>query len=173
MVVAFAATILIAYLPYLGVGPMGVLGSLPGYASERGMVSGEQFFLLAVARKVLNAQVPVAMYGIFVIAVLGAISVWLLRDRRNDDLGYLRDGLMIASVFMLLLAPHFSWYFAWLVVFLCFVPSLAVLYLTLASFVLYLTWLGDAPDRVLLLKSLIFAPAVILGAIRLWVRRNE
>jgi hypothetical protein len=69
---------------------------------------------------------------------------------------------------MLLLAPHFSWYFCWLIVFVCFVPSIAVFYLTLASFLLYLTWLGDASDRVMLLKTLIFAPFVVLGAIEIW-----
>jgi hypothetical protein len=71
--------------------------------------------------------------------------------------------LIIASVFMLLLAPHFSWYFAWLIPFLCFVPSVSVFYLTLASFLLYLTWFGDSPDRVLVLKALIFVPFLILN----------
>jgi len=70
--------------------------------------------------------------------------------------------LIIASMFMLLLAPHFSWYFAWLIPFLCFVPSIPVLYLTVASFLLYLTWLNDTPDLVLLLKALMFGPFLIL-----------
>jgi alpha-1,6-mannosyltransferase len=166
MPLAFVATILVAYLPYLGVGPMGALGFLPGYASERGMVSGEQFFLLTVARKLSGAQVPILAYLIFAAAVLGVVSMWLMRDQRSDDLRYLRYGMIIASVFMLLLAPHFSWYFSWLILFLCFIPSIPVFYLTLASFLLYLTWLGDSPDRVLMLKSLIFAPFLLLGLIR-------
>src|SRR5262249_28865685 len=137
----------------LSVGPVGVFGFLPGYASERGMVSGEQFFLLSVARRLLGANVPVSVYAIFALAVLGAVSVWLMRDEQlraepSDDLRYLRNGLLIASVFMLLLTPHFPWYFTWLIVFLCFVPSVPVFYLTFASFLLYLTWLGDAPERV-------------------------
>ena len=56
MPLAFAVTIVAAYLPYLSVGPMGVLGFLPGYASERGMVNGEQFFLLVAL--CLCASVP-------------------------------------------------------------------------------------------------------------------
>jgi alpha-1,6-mannosyltransferase len=172
-VLAFAATIAIAYLPYLGVGPLGVLGSLPGYASERGLISGEQFYLLTVARRFLHLSVPTSAYLVFVIAGLGGLSLWLLRmNQQNNELGYLRNGLLIGSVFLLLLAPHFSWYFCWLIVFLCFVPSIAVFYLTLASFLLYLTWLGDAPDRVLLLKTLIFAPFLVLGAIEIWRRRK-
>jgi hypothetical protein len=172
MPLAFAATILIAYLPYLSVGPVGVLGFLPGYASERGMISGEQFFLLTVARRLLTAPVPGSAFLIFALAVLGMLSVWLMRNQRSDDLRYLRNGLIITSAFMVLLAPHFPWYFAWLILFLCFIPSIPVFYLTLASFLLYLTWLGDAPQRVLMLKTLIFAPALILVLIVTWWRRR-
>jgi len=170
---AFVATVLIAYLPYLSVGPIAVLGSLPGYASERGMVSGEQFFLLALARRFLNANLPTSTYLVFVILVLGILSVWLMQDQRSDDTHYLRNGLIIASVFMLLLAPHFSWYFCWLIVFLCFTPSIAVFYLTFASFLLYLTWLNDTPGRVLVLKTLIFAPFLIIGLIEIWLHRKS
>ena len=172
MPLAFAATILIAYLPYLSVGPVGVLGFLPGYASERGMISGEQFFLLTVARRLLTAPVPGSAFLIFALAVLGMLSVWLMRNQRSDDLRYLRNGLIITSAFMVLLAPHFPWYFAWLILFLCFIPSIPVFYLTLASFLLYLTWLGDAPQRVLMLKTLIFAPALILVLIVTWWSRK-
>jgi alpha-1,6-mannosyltransferase len=173
MPLAFVATISIAYLPYLSVGPLGVLGFLPGYATERGMVSGEQFFLLTAARKLLNAQVPSLAYLIFSVAVLGVLSVWLMRKQRGDDISYLRNALVIACVFMVLLAPHFSWYFCWLIPFLCFVPSIPVFYLTGASFLLYLTWLNDTPDRVLILKTFIFAPFLILGVIMIWLHRKS
>src|SRR5689334_19644967 len=163
MALAFAATILVAYLPYLSVGPVGVLGSLPGYASERGMVSGEQYFLLAVTRRVTGAHVPTSAYLVFAVTVLGAVSVWVMRDRSNAELRYLRNSLIIASLFLLLVAPHFSWYFVWLIPFLCFIPSLAVFYLTGASFLLYLTWLGDSPDRMLVLKGLMFVPFLLLS----------
>jgi alpha-1,6-mannosyltransferase len=158
---AFVAAVVIAYLPYLGVGPMKALGSLPFYATERGLLTGEQYFLLALARQVFHVNVPTAAYFIFVIAVLGALSLWMMRER-SDDTQYLRNGLLIASVFLLLLAPHFSWYFTWLIPFLCFIPSIPFFYLTVANFLLYLTWLGDAPNRVLVLKALIFVPFLIL-----------
>jgi alpha-1,6-mannosyltransferase len=172
MPLAFVATISIAYVPYLTVGPLGVLGSLPGYASERGIVSGEQFFLLTVARRLLSAPVPTSAYLIFAVGVLGVLSVWMMLDRREHDTRYLRNALIIAPVFMVLLAPHFSWYFAWLILFLCFIPSIAIFYLTLASFLLYLTWLGDSPDRVLTLKMLIFGPTLILVLVVNWWRRK-
>ena len=161
MPLAFVAAVVIAYLPYLGVGPMKALGSLPFYATERGLLTGDQYFLLALARQVFHVNVPTVAYFIFVIAVLGALSLWMMRER-SDDTQYLRNGLLIASVFLLLLAPHFSWYFTWLIPFLCFIPSIPFFYLTLGNFVLYLTWLGDAPNRVLVLKALIFVPFLIL-----------
>jgi alpha-1,6-mannosyltransferase len=172
MPLAFVATILIVYLPYLSVGPMRALGFLPGYASERGMVSGDQFYLLTVARKFLHADVPTSAYLVFAVAVLGILSVWLMQDQRTDDIRYLRKSLIMASVFMVLLAPHFPWYFSWLILFLCFIPSIPVFYLTVASFLLYLTWLSDTPDRVFTLKTLIFVPFLILGLIAVSLPRK-
>src|SRR6185503_10914019 len=171
MPLAFVATVLIAYLPYLSVGPMGVLGSLPAYSSEQGLLSGRQYFLLALARYVVN--VPTVAYFVLVAAVLGALSLWMILDRRADDTRYLRNGLVIASVFMPFQAPHFSWYFTWLIPFLCFIPSIPFFYLSLANFVLYLTWLNDTPNRVILYKVFIFAPFLILGLIVIWFRRRQ
>jgi alpha-1,6-mannosyltransferase len=171
MLLAFVATILIAYLPYLGVGPMRVLGSLPAYSSERGLLSGDQYFLLALVRQIAN--VPTVAYFIFVAAVLGILSLWMMRDKGGDNTGYLRNGLVIASLFMLFQAPHFSWYFTWLIPFLCFIPSLAFFYLSLANFVLYLTWLNDTPNRVLIYKAVIFAPFLIFALLEIWWRRRS
>lgn len=173
MPLAFVATVVIAYLPYLSVGPMRVLGSLPAYSSEQGLVSGKQYFLLALVRQLLNANVPTVAYFIFVAAVLGILSLWMLKDQRGDETRYLRNGLVIASLFMLFQAPHFSWYFTWLIPFLCFIPSIPFFYLTMANFVLYLTWLNDTPNRVIIYKALIFAPFLILGLFMMWLRRRS
>src|SRR4030095_5391828 len=116
---AFVVPILITYLPYLSVGPLGVLGFLPGYATERGIVSGDQFFLLTVARRLFSANLPALAYLTFSVAMLGILSFRLLREQRGHDVGYVRNCLIIASVFMFLLAPHFAWYFCWLILFLC------------------------------------------------------
>jgi alpha-1,6-mannosyltransferase len=132
------------------------------------MVSGNQFFLLTVARRLVSAPVPASAYLIFAVAVLAIISVWLMKD----DTRHVRNALIIASVFTVLLAPHFPWYFTWLIPFLCFIPSIPVFYLTFASFLLYLTWLNDTPDRVLMIKTLIFAPFLVLGLIVIWSRRK-
>jgi len=163
MPLAFVATLVIAYLPYLSVGPMRVLGSLPDYSSEQGLLTGRQYFLLALARQGLNANVPTWAYFVFVAAVLGGLALWMMWERRGDDIRYLRNALLIASIFMVFQAPHFSWYFTWLIPFLCFIPSVPIFYLSLANFVLYLTWLNDTPNRVLIYKALIFGPFLVLG----------
>jgi alpha-1,6-mannosyltransferase len=172
MPIALALTVLVAYLPYITVGPLGVLGFLPGYAGERGMISGEQFFILDAGRRLFNAQLPTVAYLISVLLLLSVLSVWMMRNRDNSEVGYLNSALIIAAVFMVLLAPHFAWYFSWLIPFLCFIPSLPVFYLTLASFLLYLTWLRYSSEQLFELKAFLFVPFLILGVIVIWSRRR-
>jgi alpha-1,6-mannosyltransferase len=45
--------------------------------------------------------------------------------------------MLLAVAFTLLVAPHYAWYFAWLVPFLCFYPVVGVIYLTCAVNLLY------------------------------------
>lgn len=173
MPLAFAITVVVAYLPYLSVGPLGVLGFLPGYAGEQRIVSGEQFFILDAVRRLLNRfDLPTFAYVIFALLVIVALSVWLMRKQQDEDANYIRSGLIMASVFMLLLTPHWPWYFSWLIPFLCFVPAVPIFYLTLASFLLYLTWYGDAADRVFHVKASLYFPCLILSVIAIWLPRR-
>lgn len=173
MPVIFALTAVGAYLPYLSVGPLRVFGFLPGYANERGMISGEQYFLLVLLRKLTNLHVPVLAYLIFCLVALMAASAWLIYKKQSDNLTYVRASLMIATIVMVLLSPHFAWYFVWLLPLLCFVPSPSVLYLTLSSFSLYLTWLDWSDTAVFRIKALMFVPFFVLLATELWRRRHR
>ena len=169
----FAIAIVVAYLPYLGVGPRGALGFLFGYAQERGIESGEQFFLLSAIRRVpLGVHVPTAAFVVFAVVVLGGLAVWMLR-RHDGDENYIANSLVIASAFTVLVAPHFPWYFAWLIPLLCFIPSIPVLYLTLSSFFLYLTWLFWSDTQVFKIKALMFVPFFFLLAGTIWLRRRK
>lgn len=156
-----ATAIVVAYLPYLSVGPGAALGYLPGYASEQGLISGEQFYLLSLARRLFGANVPAAAFIIFALMLLSVIAAWTLgRDRGGDS--YLKHAALLATALTVLFAPHYAWYFAWLIPFLCFVPRLSLFYLTAASFILYGTWLGDSPDQMFRLNSLLYVPFALL-----------
>jgi alpha-1,6-mannosyltransferase len=175
MPVALVVTIVAGYLPYLGVGPLGVLGFMPGYAQERGIVGGEQFFILGLADRVLGVRLPNAVFLSFASATLLALALWSILKRDDNDRGYLKRSLVLGTAFIVLFAPHFPWYFAWLILFLCFVPSIPVFYLTVASFVLYLTWIYWTETQVFRIKALIFVPTLLLGALIVWLksRRNS
>src|SRR5260370_27394974 len=140
MPIALAATIAAGYLPYLGVGPLGVLGFVPGYAQEHGIVSGEHFFILGLVDRLLGVKLPNALFLSFAGAVLLGLALWSVFKRGNDDGGYLKRSLVLVTPFMVLFAPDFPWDLAWLIPFLCFVPSKPVFSLTVSSFFLYLTW---------------------------------
>lgn len=173
MPVALAVTIVVGYLPYLSVGPLGLLGFIPGYAQEQGLVSGEQFFILGLLDRSLGVKLPNAIFVSFAGAVLLSLALWSVFKREYDVRAYLKRGLVLGTAFMVLFAPHFPWYFAWLVPFLCFVPLASLFYLTAASFILYGTWLGDKPDQVFRLKSFLYLPFGLLGAVELFAWRRR
>ena len=164
-------TIVIGYAPYLGVGPAKAMVFLFGSAPERGIESGEEFFILSAVRNLFGLHVSTAAYVGLALLVGAATVSWILREQARGRDDNIKHGLIVASVFLVLVSPHFPWYFAWIIPFLCFVPSPAVIYMTLASYLLYLTWLGDAPNQVLKMKSGIFLPALAVLVITMLVRR--
>jgi hypothetical protein len=173
MPVALVATIVVGYLPYLGVGLRGVLGFIPGYAQERGIVSGEQFFILGLVDRLLGLKLPNTIFLSFAAAVLLGLALWSVFKRGDDDGGYLKRSLVLGTAFMVLFAPDFAWYFAWLIPFLCFVPSIPVFYLTVASFFLYLTWIYWTETQYFKIKALIFVPFFLLLTVAIWWRRRK
>src|SRR5258708_14419423 len=71
----FAATIALAYLPFLGVG-WGVFGFLPRYLTEEGFASGGGFYLWSMARAVLPLgaapDIPYVIAAALLLIVLSA-----------------------------------------------------------------------------------------------------
>jgi alpha-1,6-mannosyltransferase len=166
MPLAFCVTLAAGYLPYLSVGARRVLGFLPGYASEEGLHSGERFFLLQLARALFGgAHIAGAAYVAFALLSMGALALWCLCRRERDERDYVGRAALLATAFTVLLSPHYTWYFAWLVAFLCVARAKTVaplLCLTGASFMLYGTWLGDAPADMLRLNLSIYVPSALL-----------
>ncbi|MCA1579436.1 MAG: DUF2029 domain-containing protein [Acidobacteria bacterium] len=173
VIAAFAVTIIVGYLGYLSAGLVSAMGSLPVYSSEQGLMTGKQYYLLNVARKLFDANVSPLVYIWAGMLVMAGIALWvLLRKPRPED--NLEAPMALATGTTVLFAPHYSWYFTWLVPFLCFTPSLWMFYLTIASFLLYGTWLGDSPDDMLLLNSSIYLPTLLIALMEfIWRRRKN
>jgi len=174
MPAAAAAAILVAYLPVLGAG-RAVFGFLPGYAKEEGLLKGSGFFLWNVMRSVAppigdTGAVP---YLLFAAAAIAALAVYVLsRDKSGDQ--YIGSAAALAVAATILLSPHYPWYFAWLVPFLCFAPYPSVLYLTVASPLLYLVPGGPDPEgHRIIVDWAIYGPYAALAVLELWLRRRR
>jgi len=171
MPLAAAATVVLAYLPFLGVG-RAVLGFLPGYVAEEGLTDGAGFFLWNLASAVL----PFAKIGALTYVALAGVALLafglyvLLREETGDHV--VRAALALAALLTLLVSPHFAWYFPWLLAFLCLAPSPAVLYLSVASILLY--FIGGGPDldgSRMVVELAIYGPFAILAAVE-WRRHR-
>jgi alpha-1,6-mannosyltransferase len=141
---AFLATAAILYLPYLGAGPK-VLGFLGGYVAEEGLSDGSGIFLWQLLGAV--AAVPDHALAIYLpaAAIIMAATALILMLRSPTERGDIAAAMWLGVTFLVLVSPHYPWYFAWLIPFLCFYPVVGVGYLTCA--VLYLN-LSDWPPNV-------------------------
>jgi alpha-1,6-mannosyltransferase len=170
MPVAAAVTAIIAYLPFMGAG-RAVLGFLPGYLHEEGLQNGSGFFVWNLLRNVppLEHAGP-ALYLALAGAALAALAVHSLLTAGSR---YLAAAMTLAVAAMVLLSPHYPWYFAWIVPLLCFTPRLSVLYLTLACPLLYFVPGGPDPDGARLpFEWAIYGPFAVLLATELWRQRS-
>src|SRR5690606_18799574 len=113
-----AATIGAAYIPYLSVG-WGVLGFLPGYAREEGLVSGQGYkllWLLQQATGPLPHATAVYLAASAVVLVALALAVGFRSDRSAE--ASLRAAGWLLTAFLVLISPNYPWYFLVLVPFL-------------------------------------------------------
>lgn len=173
---AFGVTIVVGYLPFISAGS-GIFGFLPGYARQEGFdAGGSGFYLLDLLRQVPGLMSLDAMiYALGAISALAALSIVFVfrRDRTSSPYGM---AATLAALFMFFVSPHYPWYFAWLIVFACFVRSFALLWLTNACLLLYLPtdYVFAASTRQLAIESVIYAPFMVLAIVDFWhYRRRE
>ncbi|MGH7113457.1 MAG: glycosyltransferase 87 family protein [Stellaceae bacterium] len=175
MPVAWADAVILAYLPFVGVG-WRVLGFLPGYAHEEGFTaSGAGFFPWSLLQTLpAFAALPALAYLAGAAAILAVLALVVTFARKADDHEF-AGAALLAAAFMFLLSPHYPWYFTWLIVFACFAPLLSLLWLTNASLLLYLVPVGShlvRSDHRLLVEFAIYGPFVALALLDLWRRRQ-
>ncbi|MBV9965933.1 MAG: DUF2029 domain-containing protein [Alphaproteobacteria bacterium] len=176
MPIVFAGTIILAYLPFIGVG-WHVSGFLPGYAGEEGFdAGGSGFYLLGLLHQLPPLSgVSGRAYAIgaaVILAIMAAATV-LRRDTTRPPVA---GAMLLATTFMVLVSPHYPWYFAWLIVFACFIRSAALLWLTTACLLLYLVPVGShfvRDEHRLMIESIIYGPFAVLAVIDLWYYRRR
>jgi alpha-1,6-mannosyltransferase len=168
MPAAAAATALAAYLPFLGA-RASVFGFLPGYLSEEGLQDGSGFFLWNLLKSVVPplASLGIVPYVAFAAAALASLAIYaILREKAGSHA--IASAMALAVAATVLLSPHYPWYFVWIVPFLCFRPMPSVLYLTVASPLLYFVPGGPDPEGArTAFEAAIYGPFVVLVCVEL------
>ena len=165
---AFVGSIGLLYLPYIAAGSK-VLGYLPGYVSEEKLDQSSGFFLLQLVtgQGPIGQQAPI-LYGLAAAIVLTALGVLVVLRTRGPHAD-LAGATLLAAVFTIMVSPHYAWYFAWLVPFLCFCPLIGLFYLTCAAGYLYFTqWPPTISEGLL-----IYGPPILLLLAELGLRRRK
>jgi alpha-1,6-mannosyltransferase len=135
---AFIAGIAILYGPYLSAGPK-MFGFLGGYVAEEGFTNGTGIFLWSLISAIAPVPQRASTFYLPVAAViLFAMAIGFLFRRPNTGGDLLASTTLIFAL-LCLISPHYPWYFAWLIPFLCFYPFVAGLYLTCAASYLHLS----------------------------------
>jgi hypothetical protein len=143
-VAVFTVLIALFYAPYLGAGK-GVLGFLSGYGAQEGIDSGNGIFFLSALGLVvpLPGAAPKIYLGLLAL-VLMALAAPMVFGRAlpaAPDAAtrvICQRCLLLGSVLMAGLSPHYPWYYCWLLVPACVLPWPSTVYLVTAGFLLYL-----------------------------------
>jgi hypothetical protein len=143
MPLALLGTVVVGYLPYVSAGRH-VLGFLPGYAKEEGLVNGSRFFVLDLVRTLPGmSEAPVNAFIVLALGILIALAIWALLRKEKNPHDFLVPAFAIALAFTILLSPHYAWYFSWLIPFICFVPFYPFLLFSGAVSFLDITSVGN------------------------------
>jgi alpha-1,6-mannosyltransferase len=174
MPAVFLLATIAAYLPFASAGWQ-IFGFLPGYAAQEGFdAEGAGFYLLGLLRHLPTLEhLSARGYEVLAVATLAALSAAFAFRRERDAPPYAMAGVS-AAVFVLLLSPHYPWYFCWLIVFASFVRSFALLWLTNACLLLYLTtgYVFVPSNQRLIVESVIYWPFAALALFDLWAARR-
>jgi alpha-1,6-mannosyltransferase len=116
------------YLPYLGVG-WGVLGFASGYFAEEGYKAGGGFWYPDILQLV-TGQIPGIGRGYMVLSGLALGALALTAGFRTDrsPAAAVRSLTLLVMLFLILLTPHYPWYYLAAVPFLAVYPRSATLW---------------------------------------------
>jgi hypothetical protein len=169
---AFGATILLGYLPYIYDAGGRVLGFLPSYfGAWEDFNVGLRYFLTLALAPLTTSPRPIAMF--LVSALLGAVAVYVALKKQADDFPW--RGYLLVSAYLLLLPTSFHpWYLIWILPLLCIYPAWGWLYLSGAITLSYLKYIEGFLALPFGIRLLEFIPLyVLLGVQALRYRRPE
>jgi hypothetical protein len=170
--------ILMLYGLYASAGPQ-VFGFLSGYGAEEGLTDGGGVWLLS-GISYLNdhtdlVDLPDAFGLYFLIGVsilLVAFGVWVarrpLQAGEHNTVVLCRDMAVLAALAIVVISPHYPWYFAWLALPSVIAPLWSVIWLSVAPMILYLHPGADYA----LWGSFEYLPAFALAAFEFWNARR-
>ncbi len=164
--VAGLVVIIGLYACYISVGSR-VFGFLSTYNTEEGLGQGGGIWLLSGLGELvaLPASAPRWYFLLAGSALMAAALIMLLRSRNPlppaaDAVRVCAQAGWLASACMLVLSPHYSWYFPPLAVFATVAPAAAIIWLSVAPLLLDLAPFHDH----FIWPSLVYAPALLLAA---------
>ncbi len=153
-VTATLAVVAAGYACYSSVGK-GVFGFLPAYAQEEGIESGSRYFPLTFVNRMLHTKLPPSVYLAFCAVALLAVCAWVLRRATHPE-AVVFSSLVLATALNLCYAPHYPWYFLWLLPALTLCPWRPTFYLVTASTFLFSTQLGAPGAPMYRLNELLY-----------------
>jgi len=164
---------------YASVGTQ-VFGFMSGYDAEEGLTNGTGIWLLSGVQALddysdwINLPDDYGKYYLIGAAGLMAIlGVWVARRRlrvgESDIVILCRDCAILAACTMVLISPHFPWYFPWLALPAVIAPLPSVIWLSVAPVILYL----DPGTEHALWGSFVYMPAIALAGLEFWKSRNS
>jgi hypothetical protein len=161
VLLACAATIGLAYLPFLPGAGLKALGHLPQFLSDPGETFNPS--LMGLISLVLGRISPAPVSWAFWIggAAMAATLLWLLRTEA-DGLDALLARIWVVATALTLLTPTLHpWYLLWLLPLLTIQPRPAWIYLTGAISVSYIFYIVTPATR-LLIGAVEYLPFVLL-----------
>jgi len=170
---AFALTVVALYAPYVSIGDQ-ALGFLPAYVAEEGIANGHGVFLLELLRNIatLPAWTTYAYFAL-VLVVLGILGLRFAFMTQTPSTPGARvtqqahQALMLASVLLVALSPHYPWYLALLAPFACLTPQPSALWLLAAA-----PLLAHGSFEYLAVPGVVYGPAIVLAAYELYRGRT-
>ena len=175
MPATIAAVSIAFYSIYLSAGRM-VFGFLNSYAQEEGIKNGTRYFLLELVQHIPGLHnLSNNAFLAFAVLVFLAIIAWCWRvatPLQSAPAAFMAPAFALAVALMLLFSPHYPWYVAWLIPFLCLMPNLPVMAYTCGFFYLCYTALavGTGPKQ-FELNEILYATVLLAVIIEVTLRR--